>query len=345
MIRFEPVDFASMEWREDAASFADGTIYQHPAWISFVAEAQRAKPVVARLIDGNSTVGYFTGLTVRRLGLTLLGSPFPGWSTSYMGFNLRDGVSHRYAMEALTQFAFRELRCAHVECMDRNVSMQDAPGLRCEYNIYRSFELDLRPDEKKLLSNMAHEKRTNLRKADKNELTVEEARDEAFADEYYAQLCEVFHRQGLSPSYSLDRVRSLIRHLLPTGKLLLLRVRDPDGRCIATNLSLGEKTRGHVWGAASWHQYQILRPNELMFWYTFRYWKARGVEFLDLTGNSDYKARYGAYPIQLPWFHKSRYPLLSHLRDSAKQLVRLKHRLAGRWSTEAETPAHAVSHG
>jgi CelD/BcsL family acetyltransferase involved in cellulose biosynthesis len=231
-----------------------------------------------------------------------------------------------------------------VECMDRNVSLEDAIRLNCEYNVYTSFELDLRPDEKMLLSKMAHEKRTNLRRAERNGLTVEEGWDEGFVDDYYAQLTEVFQRQGLTPTYSRERVRSLIRHLLPTGKLLLLRVRDADGRCIATNISLAENRRGYVWGAASWHKDQILRPNEMIFWHAFRYWKARGVEVLDLTGNSDYKARYGAYRIHLPWFHKSRYPLLNYLRDSARELVRIKHRLSGRWSAARGAPSVSASH-
>ena len=40
------------------------------------------------------TVGFFTGLVVRRYGIRILGSPFRGWTTvPYMGFNLRNGVS------------------------------------------------------------------------------------------------------------------------------------------------------------------------------------------------------------------------------------------------------------
>jgi hypothetical protein len=119
MIAFEPIDFASSEWRKEAENFPGRTIYQHPAWMSFVAETQRAQPVVARLCEGNSTIGYFTGLTVRRFGLKVLGSPFPGWSTAYMGFHLQEGAPRTLAMKALMRFAMRDLGCAHVECMDR----------------------------------------------------------------------------------------------------------------------------------------------------------------------------------------------------------------------------------
>ncbi len=332
MMTLTPVDFASPRWRDESATLPARTIYQNPEWMEFVAETQQATPLVAELHDGNRNVGYFTGLTFRRFGLKVLGSPFPGWSTSYMGFLLQEGVPRRAAIETLTHLAFRELGCSYLEYMDRSCPVAEARNLGYEYNLYTSYEVDLRPDKKQILANMAHEKRTNLRRAQKNGLQVEEASDPQFADEYYAQHCEVFHRQSLTPTYSLERVRSLIKHMLPTGNLLLLRVRDLEGRCIATNISLGEGARAYMWGAASLRQYQILRPNELIFWRAFQYWKDRGAEFIDLTGNSDYKARYGAYQIHLPWIHKSKYPLLTQLRDSARQLMRVKQRLSGRWA-------------
>ncbi len=327
MITVSPIDFTREDWRKHTASFRGRTIYQHPAWMAFVAETQHATPVVAELYEGNSRLGYFTGLLFHRFGIKVLGSPFPGWSTAYMGFLLEDGVSRTEAIAAIMKFAFREWGCAHMECMDRNLPVQEADRSGLPYNLYTSFEVDVRPEEKQILANMSREKRTNLRKAEKNGLYVEESTDSEFADEYYAQLSDVFHHQGLTPTYSLARVRALIRHMSPTGNLLLLRVRDRQGRCIAANISLGEPNRGYVWGAASFREHQILRPNELIFWHTFRYWKARGAEFIDLTGNADYKARYGAYRIHLPWFQKSKYPLLSQLRNSARELVRMKQRI------------------
>jgi hypothetical protein len=343
MITFNMVDFSSPEWRKEAENVSGRTVYQHPAWIAFIAETQRATPVVAEIRDGNSKIGYFAGLTFRRFGLKVLGSPFPGWSTGYMGFHLKDGVPRSEAIAALSRFAFGDLGCAHLEYMDRNCTVEDATKLNCRYNLYTSFEIDLRPEPKKILANMAHEKRTNLRKAEKNALVVEEASDSEFADEYYAQHSEVFRRQSLTPTYSCERVRALIKHLQPTGNLLLLRVRDREGHCIATYISLGENTRAYMWGAASLQQYQILRPNELAFWHTFQYWKARGALFMDLTGNSDYKARYGAYRICLPWIHESKYPLLAQLRDSARHLVRVKQRVWGRWSASRGEDASSPS--
>ena len=39
-------------------------------------------------------------IAMSRFGVRILGSPFPGWTTLSMGFNLREGVSRRAATEA-----------------------------------------------------------------------------------------------------------------------------------------------------------------------------------------------------------------------------------------------------
>lgn len=115
-------------WGEILDTFEDRTIFQTPTWVSFIAETQKAEPVFAALKDGPGTVGYFSGLIVRKFGLKIFGSPLPGWTTSYMGMNLSQGVSRRLGLEAIVRLAFGELNCVHVEIMDRNVSVDDARG-------------------------------------------------------------------------------------------------------------------------------------------------------------------------------------------------------------------------
>ena len=84
-VALEACDWAHMD------AFSDRVIFQTREWLEFVARTQGAEPVVAAVVDGGSTVGYFTGLTFRRFGLRILGSPFPGWTTESMGFNLSRG--------------------------------------------------------------------------------------------------------------------------------------------------------------------------------------------------------------------------------------------------------------
>src|SRR3954452_22381199 len=94
------VDFGSADWGH-VDSFEDRTVFQTREWVGFVAECQRATPVLAELREGRDVVGYFTGLTFSRFGVKVLGSSFPGWTTPYMGFNLIKGISRAQALQAL----------------------------------------------------------------------------------------------------------------------------------------------------------------------------------------------------------------------------------------------------
>src|SRR6266496_5835926 len=209
--------------------FADRTVFQTRDWLNFVAETQRAAPVIAELQQDGKVVGFFSGLTFSRLGIKVLGSSFPGWTTPYMGFNLLPGTSRGVALAALEHMAWNDLTCLHLEVSDPYFSVEDgqALGFTCEF--YTSYRTDLRKSEEEIFKSMDCACRRCIRKAEKSGVMIEEAHDLTFADEYYEQLKDVFARQGLVPTYKLGRVRALVKYLEPTGRLLLLRARDPQG--------------------------------------------------------------------------------------------------------------------
>src|ERR1700747_2686134 len=98
------IDSGAVDWAR-LDGFADRTVFQTREWLHFVRETQRAKIVLCELTDGGETVGYFTGLVFARLGLRILGSSFPGWTTPYMGFNLVPGASRRAALLTIERLA------------------------------------------------------------------------------------------------------------------------------------------------------------------------------------------------------------------------------------------------
>jgi hypothetical protein len=328
--QFERVDPRSDDWKVNIDVYQDRTIFQTPAWLAFLSETQNAEPVVAALREGHQIVGYFTGLIVRKFGFKILGSPFRGWTTDYMGLTLSTEVSRRDAMQALFDFAFEELGCSHVEMMDRHLTVADIEGLDVQYDVYLSYEIDLAQSEEKLFANMTSACRRCIRKADRNGIIIEEAKDPAFADEYYAQLQDVFAKQALVPTYGIERVRRLIAHLHPTGNLLLLRARDKNGRCIATGIFPHLNGVMHFWGGASWRQHQHLRPNEALQWHAMRIGKQKGLRIYDMGGGVGYKKKYAGYEIQVPWVRKSKRPWMNHARNLARRVHRVRQQCLGR---------------
>ena len=329
---FERLDVRGDDWPDKIDSKQVGTIYQTPAWLAFLSKTQHGELVVAALREGRETIGYFTGLIVRKLGLRILGSPFPGWSTDYMGLTLSVGADRRRAIQALIDFSFQELGCIHLEVMDRNLTVSDLGGLGIQFGIYSGFEIDLTRDKDELFSNMTSACRRCVRKAEKEEVLVEEAHDLEFADEYYAQLQDVFAKQRLMPTYGIERVRQLITHVHPTGHLLLLRARDRNGRCIATGIFPHMNGVMYFWGGASWRHHQLLRPNEAIQWHAMMLGKRKGVRIYDMGGDGEYKRKYGGSEIEVPWFRKSKYPWIHYLRDMAQHSHKLRQQCLGRFN-------------
>jgi hypothetical protein len=328
MLYFERLPLDNVDWKALDA-LPDRTLFQTLPWLRFVARTQGAEPVVATLRQGTSSVGYFTGLVVTRCGCRILGSPFKGWTSYYMGFSGISAALRRPALAALVDFAFNDLHCVHLELMDRSLTAEDGSGLSFEYRECTTFEIDLGRSEAEILASMKNDPRRCIRKSKEDGVTIEEAHDVGFADDYYPQLQDVFAKQGLVPTYSLERVRALIECILPTGNLLLVRARDRSGRCIGTGIFPAMKDTMYFWGGASWRQFQILHPNDPIQWYAMRYWKARGVRRYDMGGGGEYKRKYGGLPVTIPWFRKSKYPVIACLRRAAQQMYRTSQKMSG----------------
>src|SRR6202789_489924 len=214
------IDSNDVDWAK-LDGFGDRTVFQTREWLQFVHETQKASVSICELVEGGEIAGYFAGLVFSRFGVRMLGSSFPGWTTPYMGFNLVPGASRKAALAAVEELAWSKLKCLHMEVSDPFFTVDDGKdlGFACEF--YPSYRTDLTQPEDKLFSNMDSACRRCIRKAEKSGVVIEEAHDPAFADEYYEQLKDVFSKQSLVPTYSVDRVRALVKSLEPAGRILL----------------------------------------------------------------------------------------------------------------------------
>ncbi len=333
-LKFKQIAWESVDWAA-VPDYPDRNQFQSKAWLEFLAEVQDAEPIIAILSHGDEELGRFSGLIVRRMGLKFLGSPLPGWTTPYMGFNVSPRVPRRLAAEALLEFAFKELGCIHLELRDRWLVEADVAGLgfALRHDVGyddRTFEIDLTQTEEAIFGRMDSACRRCIRQGEKRGVVIEEATDPAFAGEFYAQLSDVFVRQGLVPTYTVERVRTLIRHLQPASELLMLRAKNADGLCIATGIYPGAGSTALFWGGASLKEHQNLRPNEALHWYAMRYWKARGIARYDLGGYMDYKLKYGGEEVAIPGFRRSRSSVIAAARSLAPRGMRAKQMVLGR---------------
>ncbi len=313
-IALDDVDFDALD------RFDDRLFCQRRPWLDFLMGFVKGEIVIARLVRGGEVLGYFTGVIFRRAGMRILASPFRGWTTPYMGFNLRADVERIGALLALERFAFGELKCLHLEIADRYMAIEEGEAHGYGQRMISGYMSDLTKSEDDIFKGMASSCRRAIRKSVKSGVTIEEGRPEGFAEQHYALLLHVFAKQGLKPTYGVDRVQRLIDHNYDDGHLLLLRAHESGGRCIATGIYPGFRHYSFFWGNGSDPAYLGLRPNEALHWHAMRAWKARGATQHDWGGAGDYKAKYGGTPFQAPSFWKSRHGLIRLARDTAETL-------------------------
>ncbi|MEM7173051.1 MAG: GNAT family N-acetyltransferase [Pseudomonadota bacterium] len=301
-------------------------MFQRPHWLAYIQDFTGGDVVVLALYDGNNLAGFFSGVIIKKFGIPILGSPFRGWMTGYMGFNLLPDASRIEAIKCVELFAFRELGCWHLEILDYGLSFEEAESMGYDFRRFETYLTDLRVSKDDIFSGMSSSCRRAYRKSVKENLVVEVAEPEGFASEYYDQVKDVFAKQDMTPTYSLERVEKLIANVHPSGDLLLARVRNPDGKSIATGIYPGFGTFCYFWGNGSWRQYQNARPNEALHLFAMHYWKDRGTDFYDWGGASSYKLKYGVTSHFVPGLKKSRSRSILFARNMAERLYYLPRR-------------------
>ncbi len=329
------IEYDPVAWDAIVADHPEAEVFHGAPWLDYLAATQGAEPVVAVVTDAGRAVGYFVGAIVRRFGLRILGSPLRGWATMYMGFLLEQGFDRRAAAVALAHFAFDDLGCFHVELADRWMNPDQMVGSGFNVERGHTFVVDLSSTEGEILSRMPRGTRYDVRRAGTRGLHAERAMEGSFADEYYADLITVFARQGLAPTYAVERVRQLIRSLGPTDGVLLMRVRAASGDSVATAIVVGRNETAVLWGAAFDRANAYLRPNELLHWEAMRYWRAKGILRYDMGGGGDYKAQYGGVETPTYWFNRSRYRVFGLGRTAVRRLVRARQIVHGRLARRA----------
>lgn len=322
MISISRIPFEQAPW-DVLDAYADRTPFQTRAWLEYLRCSQNGEPVIAGITEGDKTIGFFTGAVIRKMGMRILGSPFKGWGTPYLGFNLDPGADRERLIEPLMRFGFDTLRCHHVELVDHGIAARLDSGAD-DSRTFATMEIDLTPPEERLMSEMDGSCRRCIRKAEKSGVVVEIASSEGFAEEHYEQLKDVFARNGNAMPFGIQRVNALINAVHGGGDLLLLRARNSDGRNIATGIFPGRNDVAYFWGGASWREHQHVRPNELLLWRAMQIWKSRGVRVFDMGGLARYKVKYGAKPVGYRRIVQSRYAVLTPLRDAALRAWRIR---------------------
>jgi hypothetical protein len=297
-------------WDKAIAPFESRVLYHQSAWLAFLEESRSAKLLRFRIIEGGDTLGYFPGLLIKKGPFHILGSPLTGWQTDYIGPIINRGLCLEDFLRSLDDLC-RQWRIHHVQI--GNPVLNPAIMRKMGFNMleWRIFSIPIYSDHDHMWKNLNSKCRNRIRKGISNGLVVQDCDDPEFADEYYAQLIEVFARQGLSPQYSLETVQSLYRNLKRHNALFSLQVKYGE-EVIATGLFPHDDHHVHSFGITCRTQYRNLCPNELLYWNVMRLAGELGIHAFNIGGiyrrpesGGSFKKKFNGREVSVQRFYKS----------------------------------------
>ena len=340
-----------LEWDTLVRRFEHQRVVHTRGWLRSLEASGCGRPLYLIFERDQEIVGCLPGLFVRLGLLRLFGSPLPGWQTVSMGplFDPRR-VSTAELTAALVPFLQRHYRIHHIELMCSHLDPDAMQASRFRGAPVVTYRAALHPgDEAATLKTLKDSARRNVRRAIKLGLVTRFETDEAFVDEHYSQIKEVYARRGFSVPFGKRRVLEFFRHLKAAGSLLAVAVYLRDGGpCIATGMFTIDD---HELLLSMWThrtQYRWYRPTELMTWTVMQQAVARGCDSFDLMGRGDFKAKFGAVPdaSKRRWVW-SRYAWLTPARGLAERAYRWQQAVRGRLArlTSAPLPPSPVEAG
>lgn len=323
MFTFTRVDYTKIDI-DEYYSTHDKSVFTTIPWMNYLLEDNPGSvPVVIRITQNERFAGYFTGLLVKKLGVKILGSPFRGWSTCFMGVETIDELEQDAIVglyKELQKFLMKEYKCQYMSISDRKLSV-DLAEKHFRTISTDTLELHINRTDDELFKVFKTDCRNFIRQFERRGAILEIAEpNDLFAEEYYKQLIDVFDKQGLVPTYSVEKVKCLLHHLGSANMVLCLRVKDPDGNSIASSIYPGYGNKFFFWGGASDRSGQHYRPNEYMIWTAIKYWRDRGAVCFDMVGVRDYKKKFGPDEVHYATIEFARPAFLIKGKDFAERM-------------------------
>lgn len=325
MLNFRVLKEEQIVW-SDIETCYDSTIYKTKAWADFLYKSQNVRPYVIEISQNEKKVGYFYGQKIKRFGISMLVSPFEGWTTAFQGLSMLNIITVEERIEIyknLVSWLFKNKECLFFQVRDWQLKENDVEGIFNYENVF-GYKLDMRQDFDTVIYKNFKEKscKYSIKKALKNGVKVRQTSNIVqFAENYYNQLIEVFSKQGLKPTYEKKRIIDLAESLLLGKDILLYEAYlDDDKTCIATGIFVRNENLAVYYGAASCRKYQKLCPNELLMYTAIKEIHNLGTKEMEFGGGRKYKEKYGTIPFYSPRIIIAKYSILLKLKNLAKKV-------------------------
>ena len=131
MVTFDSVELKNVVV-DEYYNLPNKSIFTTIPWMNYLLEDNPGgEPIILRITEANVFQGYFTGMLIKKFGIRIVGSPFRGWSTCFMGLELIDGVDRSTVLPELKKYLVKKYHCSYIEIIDRQLKDDEIPANAC----------------------------------------------------------------------------------------------------------------------------------------------------------------------------------------------------------------------
>ena len=143
MYSFENIELKNIN-RKEFYNFPQKSVFTTIPWINYLLEdTDNSELILLRITKEHRFVGYFTGMRVKKFGVGIVGSPFRGWSTCYMGLDILDDDERSDILLELKAFIFKHYKCNVIQIIDRELNPQEGKRIADSITTVDTYELDI----------------------------------------------------------------------------------------------------------------------------------------------------------------------------------------------------------
>ena len=267
-LNLEPLDpLADPGWDDLLATNPASSFVHTSAWARVLSSSYGYRPRFFAAVKDCRLYGLIPFMEIRSWVTGCRGVSMPFFDECDV--ILQEGMSFKEAIQIVREYA-KSRRWRTFELRTRIPCMEEIPASA----EYYGHDLELSRSEDAIFSGFRKNVQRNIRKVQKEGVTIDRGESEKDLLEFYRLNC-LTRREHCLPPQPLRFFQNLRGHVLSKGKgsLLLARYR---GECISGAVFLHYGTGVLYKYGASDKRFQHLRANNLVMWEAIRYYSGKG---------------------------------------------------------------------
>jgi hypothetical protein len=311
------IDFVNLprrpkDWDCAIRNFKTKTLFHESVWIDFTLTARPGWTIDYFEIRRNRrTIGYHCAFRKRRLLISICPNFWFGTS-AFHGPLVEDGVNQRELVSALVSSS--KNRGVHVlrlrnDWLDPEI--MSAHGFQVVTG--RNQLCELPGDESLAWASLRGVCRTRIRKGEREGITSEVTQDPLAAERFYALYLNTLRQKGITPSFTLESYRMLLRLLVPADRLFVVCVKRGND-VIGLGFYAYDDRAMYFLDGASDPSLLHLCPNEQLHWVAMKLGIKRGIPLFNIGGGpapSRFSQKFGGQAVAYHEFSKTLNPALA----------------------------------